>query len=147
MEQCESLKFLSLEERDLDEDHCRVLGDFSRPGLEVELRYCKLTSAGTSALAGVLGRNQGPTKLVYCRIDNSILAKGLRGNSRLKPWRPRLPDNRDVGKQEVLVIAGALKENKGLVDLDLTQNLWMHYETWDAVCDSLKTRHIRHSRS
>jgi hypothetical protein len=53
MEQCQSLKVLSLEELALDKNHCRVLGAYSRPGLEIELIRCKLTSA----LAEVLGRN------------------------------------------------------------------------------------------
>jgi hypothetical protein len=38
MEQCQSLKVLSLKEIALDEDHCRVLGACVRPGLEVELK-------------------------------------------------------------------------------------------------------------
>jgi hypothetical protein len=63
MEQCQSLKVLSLEHLQMDENHCRVLGDVSRPDLKIELKHCILTSAGASALAEVLGRNQGPTKL------------------------------------------------------------------------------------
>jgi hypothetical protein len=58
----------------MDENHCRVLGAYSRPGLETELKYRKLTSAGTSALAEVLGRNQGSTTLDSCNIDNFLLA-------------------------------------------------------------------------
>jgi hypothetical protein len=64
MEQCQSLKvFKLLGLESLDENHCRVLGAHSRPDLEIELKYCKLTSAGENALAEALGRNQGPTKL------------------------------------------------------------------------------------
>jgi hypothetical protein len=37
MEQCRSLKLLSLSGLEMDEDHCRVLGAYSRPGLEIEL--------------------------------------------------------------------------------------------------------------
>jgi hypothetical protein len=49
---------------------------------------CKLTSAGSSALAEVLGRNnQGPTQLFHCYMDNGVLANGLRGNSSLKSFR------------------------------------------------------------
>jgi hypothetical protein len=39
MEQCQSLKLLSLHHLEINENHCRVLGTYSRPGLEVELRY------------------------------------------------------------------------------------------------------------
>jgi hypothetical protein len=76
MEQCQSLKLLSLEKIDLDEDHIRVVGTYSRPGLEIVLDDCTITSARTSALAEVLGRNQGPTKLYFtpfCSIDNFVL--------------------------------------------------------------------------
>jgi hypothetical protein len=69
MEQCQSLKVLTLNYLKMDESHCRALGDYSRPGLEIVLRRCKITSAGAGALAEALGRNQGPTKLELCRID------------------------------------------------------------------------------
>jgi hypothetical protein len=84
MEQCQSLKTLTLKNLEMDENHCRVLGTFSRPALEIVLHQCKITSAGGNALAEVLGCNQGPTKLDLCSIDNVVLADGLRGNSRLK---------------------------------------------------------------
>jgi hypothetical protein len=64
----------------MDENHCNVCACAWRrlfeAGLEIELVRCKLTSAGTSASAEVLGRNQGPTKLHYCRIDNFVIAMG-----------------------------------------------------------------------
>jgi hypothetical protein len=93
----------------------------------------------TSALAEVLGRNQGPNKLDSCYIDNSVIANGLRGNSRLKSIKPRVSMTFEVGNQELLAIAGALKENKGLVDFDLMYDFMMSNEIWDAICDSLKT--------
>jgi hypothetical protein len=138
MEQCQSLKFLSLKNLRMDENHCRVLGDYPRPGLEIVLERCTITDAGAIALAEALGRNQGPTKLDYCEIDNSVLVNGLRGNSRLKSLRPRLSSTPDDGIRERLAIAGALKENRGLVDLGLRYGRNVTDETWDAVCDSLK---------
>jgi hypothetical protein len=134
MEQCQSLKALTLEALEMDESHCHVLGACSRPDLEIKLNRCALTSAGTRALAEIVSRNQGPTKIFAYYIDNTLLADGLRGNSRLKSWRPRISGNRDL-----LEIAGALQENRGLVDLDLLNELNMNDETWDAVCNSLKT--------
>jgi hypothetical protein len=136
MEQRQSLKVLKLKVLEMDENHCRVLGDYSRPGLEIVLHRCKITSAGAGALVEVLGRNQGPSKLDLCEIDNFVLANGLRGNSRLKSFRPCLSNNVEVRSREILAIAGALRENKGLVSL--TCGLRMSDETWDAVCDSLK---------
>jgi hypothetical protein len=139
MEQCQSLKTLTLKNLEMDENHCRVIGDYSRPGLEIVLDCCNITSAGARALIEVLGRNQGPTKLNCCYIDNFVLANGLRGDSRLKSFKPRISRSPGVGNPEVLAIAGALKENKGLVDLDLWHNFRISDETWGAVCDSLET--------
>jgi hypothetical protein len=143
MEQCKSLKVLSLTDLDMNESHSRVLGSFSRPDLEITLYRCKITRAGTSALAEVLRSNQGPTKLDSCYIDNSVLANGLRGNKRLTSFTPQRSNNRDADDQEILAIAAALKENKGLVDLDLrglrSDPFPVTDEAWGAVCDSLKS--------
>jgi hypothetical protein len=140
-EQCQSLKALTLERITLDENHCRVLGAYSRPDLEIALSHCKLTSDGTSALAEVLGRNQGPTKLEFCVVDNIIIADGLRGNSRLKSFRQIFSDNSSVSnRRELVAIAGAVRENKGLVRFEMKCNGFRaNDETWGAVCDSLKT--------
>jgi hypothetical protein len=139
MEHCQSLKVLTLNRLEMDEDHIRALGAYSRPDLEIVLDGCRITSAGASTLVEVLRRNQGPTKLDQCYIENSVLVDVLRGNSRLKSLKPRLSSDLDVGQREVLAITGALQENKGLVDLDLEHDFRMSNETWDAVCDSLKT--------
>jgi hypothetical protein len=140
MEQCQSLKFLTLLGISLDEDHCRVLGAYSRPDLEITLDSCKVTSTGASALAEVLGRNQGPAKLDLCDIDNLVLADGLRGNSRLKYLRPMLSSNLDFNSRQVLAIAKALRENKGLVELNFGADVArVSDEAWGAICESLKT--------
>jgi hypothetical protein len=123
----------------MDENDCQVLCIHSRQDLEINLDYCKFTSAGTSALVEVLGRNQGPTRLDCCYIDYSVLANGLSGNSRLKSLTVAgCYRDIEVGNRVVLAIADALKENEGLVDLDLSCCLFSD-ETWDAICDSLKT--------
>jgi hypothetical protein len=143
MEQrCQSLKALTLHNLEMDENHCRVLGVYSRPGLEITLNRCKLTSAGASALAEVLGRNQGPTELDFCDTDNSVLADGLCGNSRLKSFNPDFSGCPEGSKRDAFAIARALPENRGLVDLDLSWSTTSNdtcNDTWDAVCDSLKT--------
>jgi hypothetical protein len=139
VEQCQSLKALTLEQLALDEDFIRVLGDISRLGLEIELKDCRITGAAAAELAQVLGRNRGPTKIDSCQIDNFVLANGLRGNSRLKSLEPLFPSSPEDSNREVLAVAGALRENKGLAELKLTHQWGMSVETWDAVCDSLKT--------
>jgi hypothetical protein len=137
MEQCQSLKFLSLKNHKMDEDHCRVLGAYSRAGLEIILDHCKITAAGANALADVLGHNQGPTRLYHCCIDNIVLANGLRGNSRLKSLRVLISDGPEVSS--LLAIMGALRENKGLIELDIRYDFTLNDETWGVICDSLKT--------
>jgi hypothetical protein len=136
MEHCQSLKVLTLMHLEMNESHCRVLGTYSRSDLEIVMDGCTITSAGALSLAEVLGRNQGPTKLDSCYIDNFVLANGLRGNSSLKSLKPCLPYNREDSNRELVAIAGALRENRGLVDFNL--RFKVNEETWDAVCNSLK---------
>jgi hypothetical protein len=64
VEQCQNLKALTLGDLvPLSEDHVLLLGDFSKPGLEIYLNHCRITGAAATVLAEVLGRYQGPTKL------------------------------------------------------------------------------------
>jgi hypothetical protein len=115
LEQCQSLNALALKYLEMNEDHCRSLGTHPRPDLEIVLFNCKISDAGARALAEVLGRNQGPTKLDNCEIDNLVLANGLRGNSRMKSFMPRLSNRLGVKNQELLAYTRALPENRGLV--------------------------------
>jgi hypothetical protein len=140
MRQCQSLKVLSLFDIEMDEDQIRALGAVSRPGLEIKLVFCRFSGASAEALAEVLKRNQGPTELRGCVIDNFILADGLRGNSRLKYLGSFcLSSSNDTGSREVLAITSALRENKGLVYLGIRPDSTMSDQSWDAVCDFLKT--------
>jgi hypothetical protein len=123
----------------MDGDHCRALGAYSGPDFEIVLDDCQITSAGASALAEILGRNQGPTELNCCYIDNVVLANGLRGNIRLPTFKPFLFGSDEDRDRQVLAIAGALRENKGLVDLDLRHDFRVNDETWGAICDPLET--------
>jgi hypothetical protein len=141
MEQCPSLKCLSLYGLAMDENHSRVLGSYSRPDLEIELINCAITGSGAITLAEVLGQNQGPTRLERCESDYSVLADGLRGNCRLKYFMPDFSssfDDRQVLAIQVLAIANAVRENKGLVEL-IFYGFHTSDETWGAICDSLKT--------
>jgi hypothetical protein len=112
----------------------------ARPRNQVKLAFCRISGTSAETLAEVLQRNQGPTELMYCDIDNFILANGLRGNSRLMNLRVFcLSSTNEVGNREVLAIASALRENKGLVNLAIRLDLTMSDKLWGAVCDSLKT--------
>jgi hypothetical protein len=87
----QTLKVLKLEDLKMDENHCSV----------VEMIRCRLTSAGTSSLVEVVGRNQGLTRLDGCYIDNFVLADGLHGNSSLKRLGPHLSTMSEVRNREV----------------------------------------------
>ena len=80
-----------------------------------------------------------PTRLAYCVIDNIILADGLRGNTNLKLLNPRFSGDIEVCNRELLAIAGALRENKGIVNLQLDYRSLGLGDAWGAICDSLKT--------
>jgi hypothetical protein len=144
IKQCQRLKSLTLQNLEMDEILCRVLGAYSRPDLDILLYLCTATNAGTSALAEILGKNQGPTTIECCELDSSILANGLRGNSCLKSLSPstsmRVASSLegDGDTRKVLAMAGALQENKGLIRLTLCHRCWSD-ETWGAICESLKT--------
>jgi hypothetical protein len=90
-----------------------------------------------SALAEALDANQGPTKLDKCEIDYSVLADG----AETVVWRHHSSGSQMV-IEEVLLHVDALRENRGLVDLNLV--LLVSNETWHAICDS--SQHIRHLR-
>jgi hypothetical protein len=147
MEHSQSLKALTLKHFALDEDHIRVLGTYSRPDLKINLYRCQFTSSGMSALADVLERNQGPTELDSCQIDCSVVANGLRGNSRLKSFTQDFSSDivTSAGNRGVLVIANAFRENKGLLKLDCRNGRTMSDEI--LALSVILSRHIRHSRS
>ncbi len=102
MEQCQSLHVLSLYDLDLDENHCRVLGAYSRPDLEIELIACKATSATTSTLAEVLGRNQGP----HCSIVTNLAVRLYHTLIRPQSSRvcPDMPSTRFMGSYPWIVL-------------------------------------------
>jgi hypothetical protein len=137
-ERYQSLRSVKLEGLVLDEDDIRVLGDISRPDLEIDLKRCRIEGVAAEALAEVLCSNQGPTTLADCNVDYSVIANGLHGNSRLKSLSPRWDFEVDNPRQ-VVALTGALKENKGLVDLNIWQQPSLSDEIWYAVCDALKT--------
>jgi hypothetical protein len=66
----------------------------------------------------------------------------LRGNSRLKRLSPTIFNGPQDGNRQVLALAGALRENIGLVELNLCAlqtGLLEKPEAWSAICDSLET--------
>jgi hypothetical protein len=54
--------------------------------------------------------------------------------------KPCFSSRSEGGNRQALAIASVLRENKGLVHLDLSHCCFLSDETWDAVCDSLKAQ-------
>jgi hypothetical protein len=122
MEQCPSMNALSLNSIEIDEDHCRVLGAYSRSGLKIELNRCKYFGRGYWT------QPHSRPSLISGKSDNFVLADGLRGNSRLKSFAPRIW-NRSDAYPELLAIARVLRENKSLVHLNPSVGLFVNDET------------------
>jgi hypothetical protein len=136
MEQCQSLKVLSLMSLEMDEDHILALGALSRPGLKINLVGCRITGASAEALAEVLKRNHDPTfTITYCHFDSFTLMDGLRGDSRLKSLTLSSFHN----NRALIVFPSVFRENKGLVKLKFDDGHWVTDEQWGAICDSLET--------
>jgi hypothetical protein len=126
------LEKLTLKSSTLDEDHCRVLAAASRPGLEIVLENCKITNAGARIFAESFRLNQGPTKLICCRINSEILAEAMRGNTVVNTLTLKY-----VETHELYLLARALQEDRGLVKLDFASIIGP--ETLGLFCLSLKT--------
>jgi hypothetical protein len=61
-------------------------------------------------------------------------------NTRLKSLREFcISSTYEVANREILAIASALRDNKGLVDLAISPDTAMGDESWGAICDFLKT--------
>jgi hypothetical protein len=70
MEQCQSLKVLTLQDLEIDEDQIRLLEEFSRPGLEIELKPCG-TSSGPPAVSPALSRDEFASAAHSCHPKKS----------------------------------------------------------------------------
>ena len=141
---------------DLDRGQCRALATVSRANLEIKLRDCSLVVNNNSngktdddetsrscvdALVECLQANRGPTELSWCRMDHSILAVGLTGNSRVARLTPRrMPttasNKNNDDSNNISALLRALGKNLGLVELDLTGGP-ISTEGWTELCESL----------
>jgi hypothetical protein len=130
-----SLEKISLRNCTLDEDHCRVLAAASSSGLEIVLAQSIITNAGARIFAESFRLNQGPTKLIYCEMDNAVIADAMRGNTIVNTltldfrWK----------KHELDMFARALQEDRGLVTLNLYSCNMIDHETLRLFCLSIQT--------
>lgn len=133
-----SLKTLRLADMTLDKDHCIALESNDRTDLEIELCDCKLTDDGTQAFLDSQRRNKGPEKLLNCKMDVAVLAEAVRGNTSLKSLKPCGElDHDQLSPEGFETLAQALKENKGLVTLDIAGQPIIE-ESWRSILLSIQ---------
>jgi hypothetical protein len=133
-----SLKTLRLEDMTLDKEHCIALEINDRTDLEIELSNCKLTDDGTQAFLDSQRRNKGPDKLLNCKMDVSVLAEAVRGNTSLKSLKPCGElDHDQLSPGDFETLAQALKENEGLVTLDIAGQPIIE-ESWRLILKSIQ---------
>jgi hypothetical protein len=132
------LKTMRLEDMTLDKEHCLALESNDRADLEIELSNCKLTDDGTQAFLESQRRNKGPNKLLNCKLDISVLAEAVRENTSLKSLKPCGElDHDHLSHGDFETLARALKENKGLVTLDLAGQP-ISEESWRVILQSIR---------
>jgi hypothetical protein len=133
-----SLKTLRLADMTLGTDHCIALESNCRIDLEIELRNCKLTDDGTQAFLESQRRNKGPERLLNCKMDNAVLAEAVRGNMSLKSLKPCGElDHDQLSPEDFETLAQALRENEGLVTLDVAGQPIME-ESWRILLKSIQ---------
>jgi hypothetical protein len=109
-----------------------VLGDYSGPGLEIELKKsCKITSAGASASAEVLDANQ-ELSLDYCVIGQSCSRMGWVWKQSARKF---LSACMSWASSRGVLHCGQ-HPRKGLVKFGLSQSCRINDETWGAIRDS-----------
>jgi hypothetical protein len=133
-----SLKTLRLEDMTLDTDHCIALETNDRIDLDIELSNCKLTDDGTQAFLESQRRNKGPEKLLNCKMDVAVLAEAVRGNRSLKSLKPCGElDHDQLSPEDFETLAQALRENEGLVTLDISGQPILS-ESWHIILKSIQ---------
>jgi hypothetical protein len=133
-----NLKTLRLEDMTLDTDHCIALESNDRIDLDIELSNCKITEDGTQAFVESQRRNKGPEKLLNCKMDAAVLAEAVRGNRSLKSLKPCGElDHDQLSPEDFETLAQALRENEGLVTLDIAGQPILE-ESWRIILRAIQ---------
>jgi hypothetical protein len=132
-----NLQSLTLSHILLNEEQWHALASVSRIDVDLNLEYCSLSddTGCRDAFLECLQNDRGPTKLDRCQIDSGVLAAAFTGNSRVTSLR--LPSNRTEDGAGVGLLFRALRNNRGLVDLNLYGS-FSSDENWSVLCESLK---------
>jgi hypothetical protein len=134
------VKEVTLDTLYLDEDHCRVLSTAESPDLKIKLSTCVLEESAVEAFTDCLQRSRGPTELYECRIEAHVLARALRGNTRVTRV---IVDQRTPNAPGMAAMAEALSENLGLQVLDFYRQPFDD-SSWATLCASLRAHPTLH---
>jgi hypothetical protein len=131
----DSLQKVILSGMVLNEDQCLALATMSRFDVELTMAGCRLSNNAAGAFVEGLQSYRGPVELIYCEIDNQILANALTGDSRVTKFRPFFVLS--TNDADLAILLRALANNRGLVDLDL-HGVPISDENWTMLCESLQ---------
>jgi hypothetical protein len=118
----------------LSEDQCLALATMSRIDVELVMYRCSLSNGAVDTFVECLQSDRGPIQVELCPIEIQILANALTGNSRVTKLMPTTWGPNDA---EGAVFFRALANNRGLVDLDLSDH-GIRDENWTILCESLQ---------
>lgn len=134
------VKEVTLDTLALSEDHCRVLSTEDSPDLKIKLSTCVLEASAVETFCDCLQRCKGPTELYECRICAHVLARALRGNTRVTRV---IVDQRTPNAPGMAAMADALSENLGLQVLDFYRQPFDD-TSWATLCASLRAHPTLH---
>jgi hypothetical protein len=134
------VKEVTLDTLYLDEDHCRVLSTAESPDLKIKLSTCVLVASAVEAFCDCLQRSRGPTELYECKISAHVIARALRGNTRVTRV---IVDQRTPNAPGMAAMADALSENLGLQVLDVYRQPFDD-TSWATLCASIRTHPTLH---
>jgi hypothetical protein len=131
---------VTLDTLNLNKDHCRVLSTAESPDLKIKLSTCLLEASAVEAFCDCLQRSKGPTELFECRISAYVIARALRGNTRVTRV---IVDQRTPNAPGMAAMADALSENLGLQVLAFDRQPFDD-TTWATLCASIRAHPTLH---
>jgi hypothetical protein len=134
------IKEVTLDTLYLDAEHCRVLATADSPDLKIKLSTCLLEALAVEAFCDCLQRSKGPTELYECRISAHVIARALRGNTRVTRV---ILDQQTRNAPGMAAMADALSDNLGLQVLDFYRQPFDD-ASWDVLCASLRVHPTLH---
>lgn len=137
-----NLQKLSLSRFVLTEEYFQaMMADASaRPDIKIELICCKIESSDGDSFLACLARGRGPTGLIYCTIEPSVLANALRESTRLKELVLGL-SGRGREEEDFEMITSALANNRSLEELKFYGD-GINDTAWHSPCRTLAAHPI-----